>query len=259
VGAARETASVQIALTPDNRRDEDLPDLVTAAAGAGFSSLGISGSRADTHARSVYDGAGLGCHEIMALAITDDAERTLAHATRMAAAAEVMGAPWINTVFAAELSADSARLIGRCAAIFAEAGSGMAVEFSPLGTIPSIRSGLEVVDIAGPRAALMIDTWHFFFAGSAWEDLQTVPLEKIAYIQFDDGLEPLSEDLMAETMERRVLPGRGIFALERFAATLLERGFQGTVSVEVLSRELRQLPLREFLDQAYDATAAIWG
>jgi sugar phosphate isomerase/epimerase len=255
----RNTARVQIALTPDNRRDEELPDLVAAAAGAGFTSLGISGSRADTHARSLYEGAGLGCHEIMALVITDDAEKTLAHATRMAAAAEVMGAPWINTVFVAERSADSARLIARCAAIFAEAGSGMAVEFSPLGSIPSINSGLEVVDIAGPPAALMIDTWHFFFAGGAWEDLQAVPIEKIAYIQFDDGVEPISDDLMAETMERRVLPGRGIFALDRFAATLLERGFQGVVSVEVLSRELRRLPLGEFLEQAYDATAAIWG
>jgi sugar phosphate isomerase/epimerase len=256
---ARKTASVQIALTPDSRRDEELPDLVTAAAGAGFTSLGMSGSRAGTHARSVYDAAALGCHEIMALVITDDAERTLVHATRMAAAAEVMGAPWINTVFQAKLSADSARLIARCAAIFAEAGSGMAVEFSPLGSIPSIRSGLDVVDIAGPSAALMIDTWHFFFAGSAWKELQAVPIEKIAYIQFDDGLEPVSEDLMAETMERRVLPGKGIFALDRFTATLLERGFQGVVSVEVLSRELRQLPLREFLNQAYDTTAVFWG
>jgi sugar phosphate isomerase/epimerase len=255
---ARKTTNVQLALTPDNLREEELPDLVTAAAGAGFTSVGISGSRADTHARSVYDRAGLGCHEIMALAITDDAERTLAYAARMAGAAETMGAPWINTVFQAKLSPDSARLIARCAAIFAEAGSGMAVEFSPLGSIPSIRSGLEVLDIAGPRASLMIDTWHFFFAGSAWEDLQTVPIEKIAYIQFDDGLEPVSEDLMAETMERRVLPGKGMFALERFATTLLEREFQGVVSVEVLSRDLRQLPLREFLDQAYDTTAALW-
>jgi sugar phosphate isomerase/epimerase len=249
---------VQIALTPDNRRDDELPDLVEATAEAGFTSLGISGSRAAAHARYVYDGAGLGCHEIMALVITDDAERTLAHATRMAAAAEVMRAPWINTAFQARLSADSARLIARCAAMFAEAGSGMAVEFSPLGSIPSVRTGLEVVDLAGPSAALMIDTWHFFFGDSTWEDLQAVPIDKIAYIQFDDGLEPISEDLMAETMERRVLPGRGIFALERFAVTLLERGFQGVVSVEVLSRELRQVPLREFLNQAYDATAAFW-
>jgi sugar phosphate isomerase/epimerase len=251
-------ASVQIALTPDNRRGEELPDLVKSAAEAGFTSLGISGSRAGAQARSVYEGAGLACHEIMALAITNDAERTLAHANRMAAAAEVMRAPWINTVFVAELSPDSARLIARCAAVFAEAGSGMAVEFSPLGSIPSLRAGLEVVDLAGPSAALMIDTWHFFFGDSAWEDLQAVPIDKIAYIQFDDGLQPISEDLMAETMERRVLPGRGIFALERFATTLLERGYNGTVSVEVLSQDLRQLPLREFLSQAYEATAAIW-
>ena len=48
---AAKTASVQIALTPDNRRDEELPELVKAAADAGFTSLGISGSRADAHAR----------------------------------------------------------------------------------------------------------------------------------------------------------------------------------------------------------------
>ena len=103
----------------------------------------------------------------------------------------------------------------------------MAVEFSPLGSIPSVRAGLEVVDLAGPTAALMIDTWHFFFGDTAWADLEAVPVEKIAYIQFDDGLEPVSEDLMGETMERRVLPGTGIFDLERFAATLLESGIPG--------------------------------
>ncbi len=61
------------------------------------------------------------------------------------------------------------------------------------------RSGLNR-DTAG----LMIDSWHFSFGDSTWKDLASVPLEKVAYVQFADGLAPVSADLMRETMDRRV-------------------------------------------------------
>ena len=63
---------------------------------------------------------------------------------------------------------------------------------------------------------------------------------------------------MDETLNRRAMPGDGDFELERFASTLLERGWQGLVSVEVLSRDLRQLPVDEFAGRAYETTARYW-
>jgi len=63
---------------------------------------------------------------------------------------------------------------------------------------------------------------------------------------------------MKETLHRRVMPGDGTFELERFAATLLDRGWSGTVSVEVLNAGLRRLPVPEFAELAYRTAARYW-
>jgi sugar phosphate isomerase/epimerase len=150
-------------------------------------------------------------------------------------------------------------LVKSCAAMFADAGARMAVEFSPLGSVASIRDGLQVVAAAGTdRAGLLIDTWHFFSGDSTWEDLAEVPLELIGYVQFDDALPRISEDPMDETMNRRTMPGDGTFDLERFATTLLARGWSGLVSVEVLNRDLAKLPVAEFARLAYTSSARYW-
>ena len=87
----------------------------------------------------------------------------------------------------------------------------MAVEYSPLGAIPTIREGMESVRAASrsSRAGLMIDSWHFWFSDNTWEDLAAVPLDAIAYLQFTDALQPESHQrLIRETLHRRALSWR---------------------------------------------------
>jgi sugar phosphate isomerase/epimerase len=249
---------IELALTPDIRREVDLACQVDAASAAGFRSLGIFAERADAAARPAFDAAGLRCHEVMALVITANEEATLASAQRVAAAAETVGASWVTTIFHSPLTSTTPALVARCAATIAEAGAGMAVEFHPFGPVTSICTGLEIVERAGSGAGLLIDSWHFFFGDSTWEDLENVPLDRVAYLQFDDAPEPESDDLMSETMNRRVLPGNGTFHLARFASAFLDRGFDGLVSVEVLSSELLAMPLPEFAKQAYRSAARYW-
>jgi sugar phosphate isomerase/epimerase len=250
---------VEIALTPDSRWDIDTGQLVEATHRAGFTRLGLQASRAGPGAAAAYAAAGISCHELLALVLSKDESATLSSAENLAEAAASVSAEWVLTVFRTGLNSGTARLVERCAAMFTEAGAGMAVEFSPLGPVSSIEAGLEVVAAAGPgRAGLMIDSWHFSFGDSTWQDLASIPLEKIAYVQFTDGLAPVSSDLMRETMDRRALPGEGILELDRFATTLLDRGWQGVVSVEVLSKELSELPVPEFARRAYSATASSW-
>jgi sugar phosphate isomerase/epimerase len=55
-----------------------------------------------------------------------------------------------------------------------------------------------------------------------------------------------------------VPPGDGTLALDRFATTLLRRGRDGLVSVEVLSAELRALPVDEALRRLHATTAPYW-
>src|SRR5215831_17750253 len=92
---------------------------------------------------------------------------------------------------------------------------------------------------------------HFFRGDSTWEQLACIPLERIAYVQFDDAPAPAGGSAVTETLHRRVMPGNGTSELERFAAALLDRGWSGTVSVEVLNAGLRRLPVSEFAELAY--------
>jgi sugar phosphate isomerase/epimerase len=252
---------VELGITPDARWEADTADLLAATAAAGFASLGIGMQHADQAARDAYRAAGLRCHEVLALVLSENEPKTIAKAEQLAKAAATMDADWVLTSFRSSLSPETAKIIERCAAMFAEAGAGMAVEFSPLGPISSIAAGLEVVRVgnrSGGRAGLMIDTWHFCFSDSTWDDLATVSLEEIAYIQFADALAPESDNFMSETMNRRALPGEGTLELDRFASTLLERGYDGTVSVEVLSAELLALPIREIASRIHATTSPYW-
>lgn len=251
--------SVELNLTPDTRWTLDAEDLVPMTAAAGFSGLGMKGAKITADAPAIYASAGIRCHEVMALLITDDDEATLNWAQRLTDSAAIVGAPWIVTTFVADIDERRLELIERCAAMFADAGAGMAVEFSPAGSVSSINEGLAIVDVVGTdRARLLVDSWHFHVGASTWEDLANLRPEQLAYVQFNDVKPPSSDDLMVETMERRAMPGDGVVDLDRFATTLLEGGFKGVVSVEVLNRELCQLPVPEFMRRAYDSSARYW-
>jgi sugar phosphate isomerase/epimerase len=249
---------VQLALTPDGGWDFATADLVSAAGAAGFAAVGINADRVDAAAVDAYAAAGLRCHELLAFVVGDDESATMTSAERLADRARTIGAEWVLTVFTAKVPPQR---IERCAKLFDGVGAGMAVEYTPLGAIPAIRDGMEYVVAAsrGGRAGLMIDSWHFCFSDNTWDDLAAVPLDEIAYLQFTDALEPEYRDRMIrESLHRRALPGEGILELDRFATTLLDRGWDGLVSVEVLSAELRALPVDELARRLHDTTARYW-
>jgi sugar phosphate isomerase/epimerase len=227
---------MDVGVTVDNSWAVDAATLVEAAAAGGFGLVGLSGRLVDDSTSATFERAGVRCHELLGVVVTDDADTTIATAERLASQAALVGARWISTTFTAPLSDTTRPVLARCAAMFAEAGATMAIEFSPLGPVPSIAAGLEAVDA----------------------DLAAVPLERIAYLQFGDALQPVEGPTMAEALNRRVMPGDGVLELDRFASTLRGRGWDGVVSVQVLSAELRQLPLAEFMRRAHDATVPYW-
>jgi sugar phosphate isomerase/epimerase len=249
---------MQLALTPDGRWDFATADLVSAARAAGFTAVGVNAERVDAAAADAYAAAGVRCHELLALVVGDDESAMMASAEQLADCAQTISAEWVLTVFTAKVPIQR---IQRCAKLFGNVGAGMAVEYTPLGAIPSIGDGMEYVRAAGRggRAGLMIDSWHYCFSDNTWDDLAAVPLDDIAYLQFTDALEPeYRKRMIRESLHRRTLPGEGILELHRFAATMLDRGWDGTVSVEVLSAELRELPVDLLVDRLYATTAPYW-
>lgn len=249
---------MQLALTPDGKWDVATADLVSAAGAAGFTAVGINADRVDAGAAEAYAAAGVRCHELLAFIVGDDEASMMTSAEQLADRARAIGAQWVLTVFTDKVPNER---IQRCAKMFDDVGAGMAVEYTPLGAIPTISDGMEYVRAASKtaRAGLMIDSWHFCFSSNTWEDLIAVPLDAIAYLQFTDALQPEYQDRMIrESLHRRALPGEGVLELDRFAATLLDRGWDGTVSVEVLSAQLRELPVAELVGRLYTTTAAYW-
>lgn len=249
---------MQLALTPDARWDCTLQDLLAAAHTAGFASVGVNAAQIDCAART-FSAVQMPCHEVLALVVGDDEAAALTAAEHLAECASLVGAPWVLTVFT---TPPRMSLIRQCARVIGGSGAAMAVEFSPLGPVSTISDGMAVVRAAqrDGSAGLLIDSWHFCVGASTWADLAAVPLEDIAYLQFTDALAPESADRLArETLHRRALPGDGVLELDRFAGTLLGRGWDGVVSMEVLSAALRALPLETMLRRLYDAGAPFWG
>ncbi|OHV39185.1 MULTISPECIES: sugar phosphate isomerase/epimerase family protein [Pseudofrankia] len=251
-------ATVEFALSPDTMWDVDTDAMADATQAAGFSALGLVVGRADETAAAAFDKVGLRCHELMVLLYTGRDDVVLRHAARLATSAAAVRAEWVVATFLAPLGGQTLDLLKRSADIFAEVGARLAVEFSPGGGVTSIDEALEVVEAAGPeRAGVLIDSWHFFRGGAPWEQLEQVPLDRVAYVQLADAVPPISDDAMSETGNRRALPGQGELDLARFVGTLRDRGYDGLVSVEVLNEELRRRPL-ELPQAAMAATAPYW-
>ncbi len=57
-------------------------------------------------------------------------------------------------------------------------------------------------------------------------------------------------------INRRKLPGEGEFPVVEYVAVCRELGYDGPWGVEVLSEELRSLPIEQIFDRAYEATSA---
>ena len=250
---------MELALTPDTRRPVDTVTLAEATRAAGFVALGMVSGRYESDADAILADVGLRCHELLGLQIADDGDATIAMAERLARDAADLHSPWVLTTFRTPLRDDADQVITRCAAICADAGAGLALEFSPLGPVSTIADSLEIVSIAGPaRTGIVIDSWNFCFGPSTWQDLEQVPLERVAYLQFADALAPVGGVNMDEAMMRRALPGEGILELDRFATTLRDRGWDGVVSMQVLSDELRTLPVEEYARRVHDSATRYW-
>jgi sugar phosphate isomerase/epimerase len=64
------------------------------------------------------------------------------------------------------------------------------------------------------------------------------------------------DDPVDEVVNHRRLPGEGEFDIPAYVDVCRELGYPGPWGVEVLSEELRRLPIEEEFQRAYETTAA---
>jgi sugar phosphate isomerase/epimerase len=79
--------------------------------------------------------------------------------------------------------------------------------------------------------------------------------DQIALLHADDGGHTPA-DLDDESRNLRVPLGQGIFPLSEFVAVLEEIGYDGPVSVEVLSAELRKLSPHDYARALHESVRA---
>jgi sugar phosphate isomerase/epimerase len=222
-----------------------LEEVLAGAAAAGFDSVGldhmtVAGRDVDEVA-ALLDVHGLACTDVGVLRNRGQAESLAALATATRA----------DVCIAAPESIDDLR---ESVAILADAGVRTALEFVPYGGVRTLSEGIEICAAVG--CGLLLDSWHFFRGGEEWDVLRSLAPEQIALVHLNDAPPPIG-DLVEESRFRRMPPGEGIFPLADFLAVLEEIGYEGVVSLEVLSESLRSRPPAEGARELHDAMHSI--
>jgi sugar phosphate isomerase/epimerase len=161
----------------------------------------------------------------------------------------------------AELPQITERFAELCADAADHHGAKIVYEFMPFDVnVNTLDAALEVVQSAGARnGGLAIDTWHMGKLGISPDDLRRVPLEYLTWVELSDGRHENMDDPIDEVVNHRRLPGEGEFGVAEYVDVFRDMGYPGPWGVEVLSEELRNLPIDEIFNRSYEATAAQFG
>jgi sugar phosphate isomerase/epimerase len=87
-------------------------------------------------------------------------------------------------------------------------------------------------------ATLILDAFHNWNSGSTLDDLREIPVERISHYHIDDA-HP-DKPALTQTDPDRVMLGEGQIDLAAEIAVLKEKGYNGTVSLELFNHDLWQ-------------------
>ena len=110
-------------------------------------------------------------------------------------------------------------------------------------------------DTGDPDATLILDAFHNWNSGSTLDDLRAVPLEMISHYHIDDARP--DKPAGTQTDPDRVMLGEGQIDLAAEIAVLREKGYEGTVSIELFNAELWEADPHEVLTTALERMKAL--
>jgi sugar phosphate isomerase/epimerase len=157
-----------------------------------------------------------------------------------------------------ELSLLKERYAELCAEAAERHDARMVYEFMPPDVnVQGLDTAVEIVQAAdSPNAAVAIDTWHMAKLGISPDQLRLIPEGLLGWFELSDGQHENMPDPVDETINHRALPGEGEFPIREYVAAARAAGYDGPWGVEVLSAELRALPMEQIFDRAYETSAA---
>ncbi|WP_329269249.1 sugar phosphate isomerase/epimerase family protein [Streptomyces sp. NBC_01451] len=137
-------------------------------------------------------------------------------------------------------------------------GLRVAVEPMPMSNIRTIAEGADLVrEVGNPHGGLVVDTWHIARGGTSYADMaEVLPMEHVFVVELDDADAEVVGSLWDDTIDRRRNPGDGDLDTAAFVAAIHDAGWRGHWGVEIISEELRALPVAEGVRRVHEATMA---
>lgn len=124
-------------------------------------------------------------------------------------------------------------------------------------TVHSLEAAVQLAEgAAAPNGGIAIDTWHMGKLHIDPEELRAVPIQYLSWVELSDGQLEDMPDFVDEVINHRRLPGEGEFGVRRYVEVIRDMGYAEPWGVEVLSEELRNLPMEQIFKRAYETTAA---
>lgn len=110
-------------------------------------------------------------------------------------------------------------------------------------------------DTGDPDASVILDAFHNWNSGSTMDDLRALPLEMISHYHIDDAHpdKPMGTQMDPD----RVMLGDGVIDLATEVAILKEKGYDGTVSLELFNADYWQEDPLDLLKRGMDRMQAV--
>jgi sugar phosphate isomerase/epimerase len=244
-----------------------LPEQVRAAAEADYDDVGLDLGSVLAHEAAGFGpervGAllaehGVGCYELAVLVLSSD--RAQADGALDAVLRAVRGVrPRITYAIAME-PVTAAMVAGARRAHAALADEGVALALEPvagygLATLGQARALAEDI---GDDVGLVLDSWQLTRTGATPQEVAALPLSRIGFLQLADTAPEPEGDVAVEMANGRLLPGEGAGDAPAVCRVARAAGWDGTLSVEVLSAPWRARPPAELAVASLAAARAAW-
>jgi sugar phosphate isomerase/epimerase len=144
---------------------------------------------------------------------------------------------------------------------FRELADEAAAHHTRIGLEPGAFSGLGnlaesiamVRDVAHPQGGMLLDVWHLYRSGLAYQaTVSLLPLDYLFAVELDDAAAEPAGSIFDDTFDNRVICGAGAFDVPAFIRAIRQLGFDGPWGVEMMSTAHRALPVETALKQARD-------
>jgi len=136
----------------------------------------------------------------------------------------------------------------------------VSLEFLPWSGIPDLATAAEIIRIAGAdNGGINLDTWHFQRSGASVEELRALPKGSVITMQLNDALAEPWDDVVAETMQARQLPGQGVIDLPGVMKALDYLQCDAPLAIEVFNDDYQTQSVEQTVQQLGDALRTFVG